>query len=86
MPFSNSEKPIEPIGKVNILGCRNRHPKHMQIHSEISRPTYLFHEKTPKYALETNTKSMRFSNSEKPIKPIGKVNILGCRNRHPKPM
>ena len=86
MPFWNSEKPIKPIGKLDILGCRNRHPKHMQIHSEMERPTDFFLENPPKYLYKRNTKWMPFRNPEKPIKPIGKLDILGSRNRHPKHM
>ena len=43
MPFRTLEKPIKPIGKLDILGRRNRHPKHMQIHSEMERPTDFLH-------------------------------------------
>ena len=37
MPFSESEKPIKPIGKLDILGSRDHHQKHMQIHSGRDR-------------------------------------------------
>ena len=86
MPFRNPEKPIKPIGKLDILGCRNRHLKHMQIHSEMERPTDFFHENSLKYLYKRNTKWMPFWNSEKPSKPIGKPDILSSRNRDPKHM
>ena len=86
MPFWNSGKTSKPIGKLDIPGSRNRDPKHTQIRSEIRRATDFFHENPPKYLYKRNTKWMPFWNSEKPSKPIGKPNILGSRNRHPKHM
>ena len=83
MRFSNSEKPIIPLGILDILGCRNRLPKVFE--NCITWTTrLLFFVKSSKYGLGTNTKWMPFPNPEKPIIPLGILDILGCRNHLPK--
>ena len=52
----------------------------------MERPTDFFIEIHTKYIHKRNTKWMPFRNPGKPIKPIGKPDILGSRNRHPKHM
>ena len=83
MRFSNSENPIIPLGILDILVGGIAFQKYLKIEL-FGRPNHLFHERSPKYALETNTKWMPFPNSEKPIIPLGILDILGCRNRLPK--
>ena len=84
MRFSNSEKPIIPLGILDILGCRNRLPKVFENLQYLDVQRTFFMKNHQNMLYKTNTKSMRFSNSEKPIIPLGILDILGCRNRLPK--
>ena len=62
--FSNSENPIIPLGKLDILGCRNRLPKVFENLQYLDDRRAFFMKNHQNMLYKTNTKSMRFSNSE----------------------